>query len=101
MTWPEGTRGRAFAAAYLVAFAVMVVGIALVLGSQLSGRDLLVWPAAAMAVAGQLIITGLARLLRDAVPASLTKGRADPRSVAWNRMSLGRELPSAWRAVRG
>ncbi|WP_371404578.1 hypothetical protein OHA10_02710 [Kribbella sp. NBC_00662] len=101
MTWPEGSRGRALAAAYLVAWAVMVIGIVLVLGSQLSGRDLLVWPASAMAVAGQLVITGLARLLRDAVPATSVRGRTDPRAVAWNRLSLGRELPGAWRVVRG
>jgi protein-S-isoprenylcysteine O-methyltransferase Ste14 len=101
MTWPEGVWGRALAAVYLVAFVAMVVGLVQVLGSQLTGHDLLTWLGVVLFVAGQLAITGLARLLSNAVPASSTGQRRDPRGVAWNRLTLGRELAGAWRVVRG
>ncbi|WP_350281459.1 hypothetical protein [Kribbella sp. HUAS MG21] len=99
MDWSGVPNRKLLAGLYLVAFPAMVAGLVALLVSQLTGQSLLPVVAGILFVGGQLVIVGLAHTLRAAVPAGSTKG--DPRGVAWNRLTLGRELPGAWRVVRG
>lgn len=101
MNWHGMRNGKLLASLYLVAFPVMVVGLVALLASQLAGQNVLPVVAGALFVGGQLVITGLAFTLRAAVPAGSLKPGKDPRGIAWNRLTLGRELSGAWRAVRG
>jgi len=101
MNWAGTHHGRLLASLYLIAFPAMIIGLVLLLGSQLTGRDLLTGLSLVLLIGGQLVITGLSLALRDAVPAGSVKAGRDPRGFIWNRLSLGRELPSAWRLVRG
>ncbi|NIK57079.1 hypothetical protein [Kribbella shirazensis] len=93
--------GKLLAGLYLVAFPVTVVGLVALLASQLAGQNLLPGVAVGLFVGGSLVIAGLSYALRAAVPAGSVKAGKDARVVAWNRLALGRELPGAWRAVRG
>lgn len=100
MNWSEVPNGRLFAGLYLIAFAAMVVGLVALLVTQVTGQELL--PVAVLGglfVGGQLVIVGLSHALRAAVPAG--SPQRDPRGAAWNRLTLGRELSGAWRALRG
>jgi hypothetical protein len=101
MNWSGVPNGRLFAGLYLIAFPAMVVGLVALVASQLTGQDLLPVVAGVLFIGGQLVITGLSLALRAGVPASSAKVGRDPRGIAWNRLTLGRELPGAWRALRG
>ena len=101
MNWGGVRRARAFAVAYLVAFAAMVIGVALVLSAQATGNQPLSIPGAVLFVGGQLVITALSFALREVVPVRPGGRTRDRRALAWNRLSLGLEMRAAWRVARG
>jgi hypothetical protein len=91
-----------FAGTYVVAFVAMVAGIAWTLYNQATGGEgSQVIVGACVFLAGQLLITLLAFGLRARAPLSQGKGRQSGYQVLWNRLSLGRELASAGRVLRG
>jgi hypothetical protein len=101
MNWNGTRNGKLLASLYLIAFPAMVIGLVTLLASQLTGQNLLPVVAVVLFVGGQLVITGLSLAVRAGVPAGTAKVGRDPRGIAWNRLTLGRELPGAWRALRG
>lgn len=89
------------AGVYLVAFPVMVIGLVLTLITQWTGIDTVARGfGLAMFPVGGLTINAVSRLLQDRVPAQ-TGGFRKDRGRAWNRLVLGRELPAAWRVLKG
>ncbi|MFI5710284.1 hypothetical protein [Kribbella sp. NPDC051620] len=101
MNWPAGRKGQVFAGTYVVAFVAMVVGIAWTLYNQAtSGTGSQVIIGACLFLAGQLLITLLAFGLRARAPLGQGKSRPSGYQLLWHRLSLGRELPSAVRALR-
>ena len=102
MDWPAGRNGRVLAGTYVVAFVAMVAGIAWTLYNQATGgTGAQVVVGVCLFAVGQLLITLLAFGLRTQAPLSPGKGRPSGYQVLWHRLSLGRELASACRALRG
>ncbi|GAA3569508.1 hypothetical protein [Kribbella ginsengisoli] len=101
MNWPAGRKGRVFAATYVVAFAAMVVGIAYTLYNQATNASTPHFiTSTCLLLGGQLLINLLAFTLRTKTPPTQGKGRPSSYQLLWRRLALGRELPSATRAIR-
>lgn len=101
MNWGGVRNGRLLAGAYLIAFPALVTGVLLTLLTQWIGVDSSARGFGIVLFAvGALTITSLSRVLQDQVPAR-TGGYAKDHRRAWNRLATGRELPGAWRAVKG
>src|SRR5262245_32954928 len=104
MNWPDGVLGRAMAAAYLIALPTTYVGAVWLLILQLTGHeDFMSGGALAVFGAGALTVTALSVVLRNRVPERtnrLSKSMANDQR-AYYRLTLGLELASAWRMVKG
>ena len=101
MNWGGVQSGRQLAGVYLTAYAALVIGVVLVVGSQITGIGSVAVPiGGVLFIASQVAMYALAYRLRDAVPLGPNNKSSDRLGLAWNRLALGRELASAWRVVR-
>ena len=99
MNWAGVRSGKLLAGIYLAAWVAWVIGVVLVVGSQIAGGGTVaVIVGAVLFIASQVAMYALAFRLRDAMPAG--PDRTDRLALTWNRLMVGRELPSAWRVVR-
>ena len=90
------------AGTYVVAFIAMVAGIGWTLYNQATGgRGSQVIVGGCVFLASQLLITLLAFGLRARAPLSQGKSQPSGYQALWHRLTLGRELASASRALRG
>ena len=101
MNWGGVRRGRLLAGIYLAAYVAWVIGLVLVIGSQIAGGGTLaVVIGAVLFLASQGAMFALAFRLRDAMPVGSDRKDRDRLAFTWNRLMVGRELPGAWRVVR-
>jgi hypothetical protein len=101
MNWPTEHQGRRLARLYLVAFMAMLIGVVWTLYNQATSRDgTPAFIGAGLFVVGQLALFALALKLQAGLPGK--PGRGPSRyQLAWQRLTLGRELPTALRLARG
>ena len=100
MNWGGVRSGRQLAGVYLAAYAALVIGVVLVVGSQITSGGGAVPIGGVLFIASQVAMYALAYRLRDAVPLGPNNKSGDRLRLAWNRLALGRELAGAWRVVR-
>lgn len=100
MKWPAGARWRRAALIYLIAFAVMMVGLVFVLiGQAMSVRDWQSTTGIVLFVVGQLVITSIAFASRRYSGEPIGPGWAGYHH-SWTRLSSGRAISEAVLAVR-
>jgi hypothetical protein len=101
MNWPTEQQGRRLARLYLVAFMAMLIGVVWTLCNQATSRDgTPVFIGAGLFIVGQLALIALALKLQTGLPEK--PGRGPSRyQLAWQRLTLGSELPMALSLARG
>ena len=101
MNWPTEQRGRRLARLYLVAFMATLIGVVRTLYNQTTSRDgTPAFIGAGLFIVGQLLLIALALKLRASLPEKPGEGPSRFH-LAWQRLALGRELPTALRLARG
>jgi hypothetical protein len=101
MNWPTEQQGRRLARLYLVAFMATLIGVVWTLYNQATSSDgTQIFIGAGLFVAGQLALIALALKLRGSLPEKPGRGPSGYQ-LAWQRLALGRELPTAVRLARG
>jgi hypothetical protein len=89
--WPDGHLGRALAAVYVLTWAGLLTGLAWTVTDPATAGTVLF-------VAANVVIWMLAVGMRRRVP---TSAQMTGYQRAWYRLTLGTELPTALRLVRG
>jgi hypothetical protein len=101
MNWPTEQQGRSLARLYLVAFMAMLIGVVWTLYNQATSRaGTPVIIGAGLFVVGHLGPCALALKLRAGLPGK-PGGGPSRYQLAWQRLTLGREPPTALRLSRG
>lgn len=96
---PEGTFGRPFALAYLIALSVLLLGVVAMIATGYAG-----WALAAFGF-GAVLLCVLANILGRRDRANDRNGRPirgrglSEYQTNWYRLIFGLELPTAWRVI--
>jgi hypothetical protein len=105
MDWTGGRNEQILAGVYLASWVSWLIGVVWTLISQLTAGLEFPQPviAGALFFGGVVGMTALAYLLRNRVPrqAGRFMAKATNYQRAWYRLTLGIELPRAWRALTG
>jgi hypothetical protein len=103
MDWGAVRNGKLLAAVYLIALVMLYAGVLWLLIQQWTGTESMGLAAPILFFGGGLAIIALAVALRRRIPVrttGLTKSMTGHQR-AYYRLSLGLEVPGAWRAIKG